>query len=192
MIWAYFVGRFPLGRRIALRRCGRGAFLWLAFGFLALTARAHDPYQAWTSAIVRDDHLELTVTMAASTAARLIEPEPKSAPFTRENFSAHRARATATGPKLCVLTAAKEVLASRKVEVVYSEEDDVIFKIIYPRPAPGKLQLHSVFLEKLGDGYGSILEVADTSGNHLGWDQLTADSSILEVTVPAKPAAKKS
>ena len=82
--------------------------------------------------------------------------------------------------------------AGRKVEVEFTEENDIAFKVIYPRPPPGRLHFHGAFLKKLGEGYGGIIEINDAAGLNLGWEQLSAENPNFEITVPAaKPAPKK-
>lgn len=157
------------------------------------TVRAHDQYECWTSALVRADQLELTVTMAQSTALRFVDPEMKVRGLTVANFEQFRERFEKAAPGLCVLTSNRKPLASRKVSVELTDENDVVFKVFYPRPASGPLHFHAAFLKKLGEGYGGILEASDTSGNHLGWEQLSFDNPNYEVTVlaPGKAPAKK-
>jgi hypothetical protein len=154
--------------------------------FVAPVARAHDPYEAWTLAVVRSERLELGITMAQSTALRLIDPEMKARALTFQNFEAHRPRLEKEAAALFVLTSGRDTrLTANRVEVQLTDENDVVFKIAWPRPAPGRLHFRATFLAKLGQGYGGILEVSDTSGNHLGWEQLSWENPSFEVTVPA-------
>ena len=161
------------------------------FALAALPARAHDPYQAWCTAVVRDDHLELTITMNPYTAQRLIPTAAKPPPITESSFADYRERLVAVAPELCTFTSGKIKHRATKAEAIYTDEEDVTFKIFYPRPPSGPMILHAAFLVKLGDDYGAIVEVADNAGNHLGWDQLTAENPNLEVTVRPRVMPKK-
>lgn len=160
---------------------------------LAVPLRAHDPAESWTEAIVRPDQIELLVTMAQATALKLIDPAAKIAQLTPENFPQHRPKLIEAGAALFAITSLKTRMAVRKVEVELTEENDVAFKITYPRPAPGLLIFDAAFLKKLGEGFGGIIDASDTSGHHLGWDQISWENTSLVVMLPApgKPPAEK-
>jgi hypothetical protein len=147
------------------------------------TVRAHDPYECWTSALVRAEVLELTVTMAQATALRFVDPDSKIRALTSQNFEQVLPKFEKAAAGMCVITSNRKALVSRRVTVELTDENDVVFKVFYPRPPPGPLHFHAAFLKKLGEGYGGILEASDTSGNHLGWEQLSFDNPNYEVTV---------
>jgi hypothetical protein len=154
-------------------------------------ARAHDAFEIWTIAVLRADHLELGVTMAQSTALRLIDPQMKAGAITTENFALHRPRLEQEAARLCILTADRKPLATRKIEVELTDENDIAFRIAYPRPAPGRLHFHAACLKKLGAGYGGILDASESSGHHLGWEQLSSENPNFEVTIPAPSSPAK-
>lgn len=172
--------------RLAL--CLLALFSALASARLA----AHDIYEASANALLRPDALEIGVTMAQATALRLIDPDGKTPVLTAENFAAHRAALLHAAAALFVVTAGKKPLAATQAEVELTDENDLVFKILYPRPPPGRLHFHAAFVKKLGPGYGGILEATGTTGNHLGWEQLSFENPNLEVTVPPPSAPKKS
>ena len=159
----------------------------LAFASLAV-ARAHDPYEAFASVIVHPDRLELILTMAQSTALKLIDPAASIPVLTPENLATHRPRFLREGVKVFVFTSGRSPLSARRVEIELTEENDFVFRVTCARPAPGRLHLHAAFVAKLGEGYGGIVEVSDTAGHHLGWEQLTFNNLNLEVVIPPPPA----
>ena len=159
--------------------------------FYAAPLRAHDVFEIWTIAVLRTDHLELGITMAQSTALRLIDPAMKARALSVDNFATHRARLEREAAALCVLTSNRKPLAPRRVEVELTDENDVVFKVIYPRPAPGRLHFHAACLKKLGEGYGGIFDASDTTGNHLGWEQLSFENPNFELIIPTSPAPQK-
>ena len=196
MICAQLVGRLSCRRHCDRRGvCQTDALLWLVALVLcfATPLRAHDPYESFTLASVRADALELTTTIAQATALKLIDPEARIAGLTSENFPQVRARLAREGATLFVVTSLKAPLAVRSVVAELTDENDVLFKIIYPRPAPGRLHLHAAFLRKLGPAYGGIIDSADADGHQLGWEQLSWENPNLEITVlpPPSPAKKK-
>ena len=155
---------------------------------LAAIAHAHDPYESWTAVALRPNALEINLTMAQSTALRLVDPEAKIRGLTEENFPAYRARFEQEAATLYILTAGRVPLKPRKIVVEFTDENDIAFKMIYPRPPPGRLHFHAGFLRKLGDGYACILEADDDEGHQLGWEQLTYVNPNFEIVVPV-PAA---
>lgn len=171
---------------LRLSLLGLGLLVW------SRPLQAHDAFECWIGAIVRPDSLEINFTLAQGTALRLIDPEAHIRGITLENFPTYRARFEKEGAALCIVTSIRTPLVVRKVEVEFTEENDIAFKVIYPRPPPGRLHFHGAFLKKLGEGYGGIIEINDAAGLNLGWEQLSAENPNFEITVPAaKPAPKK-
>ena len=125
--------------------------------------------------------------MAQSTALRLIDPEMKARAISVDNFAAHHARLEQEGKRLCVLTQGRKPLVPSRVQVELTDENDIAFKIIYPRPAALPLHLHAAMLKKLGFGYGSIFDASEPEGRHLGWEQLSFENPNVEIQIPAPP-----
>jgi hypothetical protein len=174
------------------RPATRFAFFALVVAwFTAPLLRAHDPYETWTSATLRAAELTIELTMNQATALRLIDPTAKIRGLTLENLATHRPALEREAAAFFLVTAGRTPLKIKKIEVELTEENDVAFKLVYPRPPPGRLHFHAAFMKRLGEGYGGILEVADTDGNHLGWEQLTFENPNLEVVVSAPGAPKK-
>ena len=167
----------------------RMTVLWFVL-LSAPLAQAHDPFDIWSLATLRPDALQLEVTMAKVTALRLIDPEGKLRALSFENFSEAMRRLERAGPTLHVLTSGRKTLVATKVAVELTEENDVVFKITFPRPPPGKLHVHAAFLKKLGEDYGGILDISDADGADLAWDQLTFERTELDVVIPATKAPK--
>jgi hypothetical protein len=168
----------------------RIALILAAFA-TASAVRAHDPYESWTSVLLRSESLELNITFAQSTALRLIDPEAKISGLTTENFATYRPRFEKEAAALFILTAGRKPLLPRTLTVEFTDENDVAFKVIYPRPAPGRLHFHAVFIRQLGAGYGGIVEAADMQGNQLGWEQLSSENPNFEIVIPESSSTKK-
>jgi hypothetical protein len=151
---------------------------------LAPAARAHDPYDAFTSATLHPDRLELIFTIATSTAVRLIDSEASLPALTPAHWPELRPRFQRTGATLFELTTKDAPLIPRAVAVELSDENDLIFHIVYPRPEAGNLVFYAAYLKKLGDGYGSILDFNDPSGRNLGWEQLLWAHPDFTATLP--------
>ncbi len=131
--------------------------------------------------------MEVAITMAKGTALQLADPAAKLPALTPENFAAHRAPFDRVAPDLLVITADRKPLKVLRLETQLTEEGDIVFRLAYTPPAPGRLQLQAAFLKKLGPGYGGILEVSDTAGGNLGWEQVSFEYHVLEITLPVSP-----
>ena len=158
----------------------------LAMAFSA-PARAHDPFETFTSVVLHPDRMALSIGMAQSTALRLIDPAVRITALTPENMAEHRPRLVREGALLFVFTSLRTQLAARTIEVELTDENDIFFKVTYPRPAPGRLLIHAAYLRRLGDGFGGLLEVNDPAGKNLGWEQLLWSRPNFEITVPPPP-----
>ena len=153
--------------------------------------RAHDPAESWTEVMVGTAKMELLVTMAQASALKLIDPAARIPALTKEIFSVHRARLLDAGAKLFAITSLAQRLAVERVEVLLTDEGDVAYRLIYPRPSPGVLILEAVFIQAIGSGGGGVIAARDTEKHDLGWDQLTPDHASLVVLVPSPGAPSR-
>ena len=163
----------------------RVAAVLAAMWIFAQAGRAHEPFETFTMVSVRPDDLELNLTISPWTMHKLCDPEGKIAGLTPDNFAQHRARIAAAARTLFTVTSLKKALAVRSVVVALTEENDVSVRLVYPRPAEGKLTVQSAYLTKLGEPYGGIIDSADSDGRQLGWEQIAWDKPDLEITVLA-------
>ena len=122
--------------------------------------------------------------MAQATALKLIDPTAKIPALTTDNLAAHRPRLVREAALLLILTSARKQLTVRAATIELTDENDLIFRVTYPRPAPGPLYLSAAYLRRLGDGYGGILEVNDSLDKNLGWEQLLWAHPNLEISIP--------
>ena len=160
------------------------ALIFLAAVTFISPARAHDPFEAFHSATLHPDRLELVITMAQATALKLIDPTAKIPALTTDNWAAHRPRLVREAALLLILTSARKQLTVRAATIELTDENDLIFRVTYPRPAPGPLYLSAAYLRRLGDGYGGILEVNDSLDKNLGWEQLLWAHPNFEISIP--------
>ncbi len=163
----------------------------LAAVLMAAPLHAHDLMESFIEAIVRPDRLELLITMGPGTALRLVDPAAKPQSLTPESFERYRTRLLQEGPALFSVTSSKARLVSTNVEVKLTDEKDIAFKVTYPSPPIGLLIFKGTFLEKLGVGFGGIIEASDTLGHHFGWDQITWENPTLVLVLPAEGATPK-
>lgn len=179
--------RFSLSLLANRLRAGICFLPALLAALLPASTRAHDRYEIWTLAQLRTDYLEVAITMAKGTALQLADPQAKLPPLTPENFAAHRAPFDRLAPDLLVITADRKPLKVLRLETQLTEEGDIVFRLAYAPPAPGRLRLQAAFLQKLGQGYGGIVEISDSAGGNLGWEQVSFEYHVLEITLPVSP-----
>jgi hypothetical protein len=172
----------------------RVAHLAMTIGLVsavASVARAHDPSESWTNAVLQPDGLKVQTTMAPVCATLLLDPSGKLPGVSEDSFPEFHDRLKALAAQLYVITSGKTPLKPREVEVRLTEELDLEFTLVYPRPAAGRLHFHASFLGKLGTGFNGMIFLTDSERKDLGWDQISAEYPNLEVTIPAPPPAKK-
>jgi hypothetical protein len=149
---------------------------------------AHDPAESWTEVMVGTEKMELLVTMAQASALKLIDPAARIPALTKENFPFHRAGLLDEGARLFSITSLAQRLTVERVEVLLTDEGDVAYRLIYPRPSPGVLIFEAAFIKAIGQGGGGAIAARDTEKHDLGWDQLTSDHASLVVSLPAPGA----
>ena len=164
-----------------------------AFGLLgmAVVARAHDPYQAFTDVTLGSTQMELKFSIGRFTAARLLLDNPQQTngqPVLDEvSLIRYAPKLKQVGEKLFELTAGGSNLAPRAVEVELNDEGDAVnFTIIYPRPPAGLLRLAAVYIKRLPhDGYGTGLGGFDEAGHLLASaDNLNLEKPFLDFKIP--------
>ncbi|MBC7366550.1 MAG: hypothetical protein H7343_07025 [Undibacterium sp.] len=152
---------------------------------LTSPARAHDPYEAFHSAALSRDRLEMIITMSPTTALRLIDPAARIPRLTPENFHTHRSALLREAAVLFRLTSTGRPLPAQSTAVELTDENDVVFRVTYPRPGPGALAFSATYLARLGDGYGGLFEVTDgPKQKNLGWEQLLWSRPDFEIALP--------
>ena len=160
--------------------------IWL----LSIPLSAHDIYSSWTEAVVREERLELTLTLARSAASRLLPDGNALPPVTPENFREYAPRLKAIASELFEITSADQPLKLTSAEVTISGDADVTFVLVYPRPASGLLRFMVHYLFQLVDGHVGTLVVSDRAGKDLGWSPVTVDQPVFEVKIPPSTSAK--
>lgn len=173
-------------RGTSVRRLdGRARSLLAAIAMLgaAASARAHDPFEITTAANVSAESLVLEVTMARSTALAVAAGGRESPTFAPAEFDRHRGRLLAAAPALFAVEVAGHALALRDAQVTLGVEQDVVFHLVYARPAAGRVRLVATHVARLGDGYGNVFVVR---GDGISAEKLlTAADAGLEWTRPA-------
>jgi hypothetical protein len=168
----------------------RRAATFILCTLATLAAQAHDIYSSWTEAVIREDQLELTLTLARSSAPRLLADGNALPPITTENFRESAPKLKAVASELFEITSAGKPLKLTSAEVKVSGDADVTFVLVYPRPAAGALRFMVHYLFQLVDGHVGTLVISDRNGKDLGWSPVTVDQPVFEVKIPASAPPK--
>lgn len=155
------------------------------FFTLLLPARAHDIFSSWTDAHVRDERIELFFTLSRSSALRLVPDSNALPPITPDNFGGYAKSLREAASYLFELSAAGQPLALSASDVKIAGEDDVEFRLTFPRPAAGPLRIQGNYLQYLVDGHTGTLVVFLGQDTKLGWAPISYDQPFFDVPIPA-------
>jgi hypothetical protein len=136
------------------------------------------------------DKLEVTLTLARSSAHDLLPDAKKLPAITPENFSEFAPRLQSIASELLAITSAGKPLPLKSAQVKISGDADITFTLAYAPAAPGKLRLFAAYLGRLVDGHVATLVVTGANSEDLGWSPATMDQPVFETTVPTAPAKK--
>jgi hypothetical protein len=175
---------------------GRVAVL-LVFCFSLAKSFAHDPTELTTAVYLRNDCLEVRVTVAAQTVMRLLAADGQSVEALSSSADLDRARAALNtcAAGLFRVSAAGKLLTAQETNVTLSVEDHIEMKLVYPRPQPGLLRLDAVHLKKLpaDEPYGAVVTAVDMGTKvFLAQKLLKADDPSMELKTPPPPPSGNS
>lgn len=172
-------------------RCIGAALLFSVFALVPL-ARAHDPLQAWATATVKPDGIEINVVLSSYPSQTLYDKELKQPPLSPENFDTFKPQLESVALGLFDITDGGKPLKATSATVELTEESDIQYHIEYPAPHVGPLHFRITYLDRILEGFVTTLFVEDQAGQSLAWDELSTDKDWLEAPLPsAAPASKK-
>ena len=172
-------------RRLSAR-CRLTALLVLGAG----AVRGHDPLQSYTDARLRGDYIVVNVTMANSAATELLKKDNAAgnSSITPENFEQTGALLKAHAGDLLNITAGGNTIAMRAGDVTLNSENDIEFKLVFPRPPSGTIKFEAPFIKELQEGHMTSYTIADDANKILDSGELSAlDRPNTLVNVPGKP-----
>ncbi|MGC4074951.1 MAG: HupE/UreJ family protein [Nibricoccus sp.] len=160
--------------------------------FLTASLQAHDPFEITTAARVRATALEMEITMTRATAHAITldgQGEPKN--FAPERFAELKPQLLASAARLYRVSSHTKDLPLTHAEVILTAENDVEYRLTFPRPDGGQLALDFLPLSKLPEGYGNALNLTqDNPPAVLSFQLLTASEPDVIVTVAPPPAVQ--
>ncbi len=143
-------------------------------------ARGHDLRASWTTAILRPDSCELLVKMHAESVVALIQEKAPGASFEPENFESLRPALESFAHGLYELRAGGRALAATETHVT-AVEDNLEFRLVYPRPAGEPLSLKADFLSRVAPDFIAHVNVTDDAGKQLSTHVLRPDEPSAEI-----------
>lgn len=172
-----------------LPRAVAALLLW-AFALVPLV-RAHDPLQAWATATVKPDGIEINMVLSTYPSQTLIDKELKRPPLSPDNYDTYKSELESTALGLFEITDGGQPLKATSATTELTEESDIQYHIFFPAPHIGPLHFRITYLDRILEGFVTTLFVEDQSGQSLAWDELSTDKDWLDAPMPSAAPAKK-
>jgi hypothetical protein len=159
-----------------------------AFFLTMRPAFAHDALASFSDVWLARDTMEMTITMARSAAFLLIKDDkPGVDHVDTDTFAKARPKLLKQAANLSHLTLAGKEIAPTETDVQMTDENDVQFRFVYPRPAGGgKVRFEFPYLPKMVEGH--LLTHAVWNENKTGLKTVelrVEEKSSTEVMLPA-------
>ena len=154
---------------------------------LAGHARGHDLRVSWTAVRLHPDSCELLVKLHAESVGALIQKEAPGATFEPENFDNVRPALNSFGNSLYEVSAGGRALAPTRTDVTVVE-DNLEFRLVYPRPDGGPLRLKAAYLSRVAPDFIAHLSVTDGAGRPLSSHTLRPDEPAVEIAAASGAA----
>ncbi|HEX2855696.1 MAG TPA: hypothetical protein VHO24_20845 [Opitutaceae bacterium] len=167
----------------------RGAFSRLT-ALLVVTATAvlaHDPLEITADVRLAGEWMEVTITQSRFTALALCA----EATGGRKTFGPNQFDEVKPALEKCArgvfpVSVAGRKLVPKLVEATLTRESDIEFRLVFPRPAKGPVQLDAALLRTLKDpGYGVLVTVIADHALVVR-RTLHVDDSTMEAALPTR------
>lgn len=169
----------------SFRRAAAGLVFWGAV--LVPLACAHDPLQAWATATVRPEGIDIELVLSAYPAQTLIDKDLKRPAMSPENFDTYQPDLQQAALGLFEITDGGRPLKVQGATVELTEEADIEFRISYPAPTTGPLHFRITYLDRILEGFITTLFVEDKAGQSLAWDELSTEKDWLDAPLTPAP-----
>ena len=167
------------------KRCQLLFILLLA----SLPVWAHDSFEGTTTVRLRTNSIDLAITLNSTTAMVLCDgADLQSARFSPDIFEGNLAAFKKSAGGLLAISVAGNRLVAFETNAFLGNENDVEYRLRYPRPA-GVVTMKAVYLERLPrEGYGAALTILDMENNVVvGQKLLMNDDLAFETPKVAEP-----
>ena len=154
--------------------------LTLLLALTCASARAHDPSDITAQARLLPGGIELRLTLAWSTASRLLV-EGRPAPFQPERFDEIRPALQLRAPGFLTVTAGGKTLAPKSVVAELSRDGDVKILLQFPPVAEPRFRFDAAMLKTLPDGYTVFLLGRGPRDDQFVHERLTLEKQSCEI-----------
>jgi hydrogenase/urease accessory protein HupE len=160
----------------------------LLCGF-STTALAHDVQASWTTVRFSPGACELTVRLHAEAVRLLIQETAPGATFEPENIEKVRPALRSFGKTLYEVNAGGLTLEATETDVSVVE-DNLVFRLVYPRMAEGALRLKATHLTRFPPEFIAHVSVADEAGKAHASHVLSQSRPLVEIEPPSRAAKR--
>ena len=167
---------------LALLRSASCALVLVAF-----SSRAHSPLETSTRAIVRENTLELALTVGTEAGAKLLEGQPPDA-FRPRPVGPGFALPKDFAVTLFELSSGNAALLPNKLEV-RTDGLEFNFALEYPRPVTNEFGVRANYLTRLPSLLKSSFVLTDENGNILATRVVKQGDGAFERALPAGAGA---
>ena len=147
-------------------------------------ALGHDVQASWTTVRVSPGSCELTVRVHAEAVRTLIQETAPGATFEPENLDKVRPALKSFGETLYEVSEGGRVLPATETDVSVVE-DNLVFRLVYPRAAAGPLRLKATHLSRVSPDFIAHVSVNDEAGKPLASHVLRPDQPLVEIEPPS-------
>jgi hypothetical protein len=176
----------------ALTRRATSIFTIGLLFLLTFPLRAHDIYSSWAEARILADKLELTLTLARSSAHDLLPDAKKLPAITPENYVEFAPKLRTVAGDLVRIASGGKPLKFVSGDAKISGDADITFTLAYAKPAASPLRFIVDYIGYLVDGHVATVVVTNAAGDDLGWSPVTLDQPVFQVALPSSSPSKKS
>lgn len=157
------------------------------FGGAAL---GHDVQASWTTARLLTDTCEVTVRIHAEAVRLLIQETAPGATFEPENLDRVMPALKSFGKTLYEVSAGGRALEATVTDVSVVE-DNLVFRLVYPRAAGGALRFKATHLSRLSPDFIAHVVVTDEAGKVLASHVLRQNQPAVEIEPPSGAVESK-
>jgi hypothetical protein len=151
----------------------------------ARRASGHDPFEVTTAAIVGAESLTLVATMTRSSAAQVSGLDAGARAFSADRFGLYEPELRAAAGHLYNVRSNGAELEPLAAHVALNAEDEIEFRVTYPRPLPGTLRLEASCLGLLSAGHGNAVRLARAQPDAvIALEFLNASDPVLDAWLP--------
>lgn len=154
------------------------------FFTLSRVALGHDVQASWTTLRLLPNSCELTVRIHAESVRTLIQDAAPGATFEPENMDKVMPALRSFGKTLYEVSAGGRTLEATETDVSVVE-DNLVFRLVYPRAASGPLRLRATHLSRLTPDFIAHVTATDESGKPLVSHVLRQGQPLVEIQPPA-------